>query len=71
MSAPRKPQLDKRQRRLVEHARELAAADAEDIAGGDADPGNLAIVYATAFGATQETVRQLLEVITDLTGDRS
>lgn len=68
MSAPRKAKLTDRQRRLVERARELAAADAEDIAIADADPGNLAMLYAVAFGSAQATVEVLLEVIDEISG---
>jgi hypothetical protein len=70
VSAARKPQMDERQRRRVEHAREIAVSEAAAIAAGYeginlADAG---LVYAHAFGYTRATVRELLEVIDELTG---
>lgn len=60
--------LTDRQARMVEHARKVPTASAEDLAGPDYDPGDLAGTYAHAFGWARGTVSDLLTVIDELTG---
>ncbi len=70
MSAPRKPQLNDRQRVQVERARALQATDAAALSAGygHVNPDDPGQVYGYAFGAARATVRELLDVIGDLTG---
>jgi hypothetical protein len=69
----RKPKLTTDQQRAVDRARELAAMTAGNAGALSAgyeyvNPDDRAQVYAYAFGFAQSTVRNLLDVINNLTG---
>lgn len=70
MSAARKPELTATQRRRVEQAREAADKNVVDIAADcdRIDPDNLAMVHGYVLGVTRAQVRELLQIIDELTG---
>ena len=69
MSAPQ-PELTASQRRRVERARELTGMEVAQVAALSTDrvPADTG---AWAFGYARGTIRDLLEIIDDLTGGES
>jgi len=59
-----KPELTDTQRRIVERAREVAAASAADLAPDE----DSTMRFGIAFGAAKGNLTMLLQVIDELTG---
>jgi plasmid stabilization system protein ParE len=64
-----KPQLTGQQQRRVDEARQIADAEARDVAGnyGHTPAGP----YGYAFGAAQSVIKALLDVIAELADEQS